>query len=135
MSELIAVVRPLALGVASYVVSAIGLWFVLSYLLWAILPDLVWVLVGSVTIVPLFVSGYVGARLTRSRYRMRRIAFGIVAGLIGYGISLVATQSRGTLWISVVLLIGAATVAGVGAAIGTLGSAPPNNRMQRTREG
>lgn len=113
-----AIVKPIGFGVAAYVVSAIGLWFVMSYLLFPLMPGAIWLLPAMVTLVPLFLSGYVGARLTVSRHLSRRVAFGVVAGLIGYGISLVVTQARGEIWFFGLFLLGAAVVAAFGGFLG-----------------
>ena len=113
-----AVLKPLALGVAAYITAAVGLWFVLSHILFPFMPGAIWALPAAITLVPLFLSGYVAARLTASRHRSRKVAFGVIAGLVGFGISLVITQSHGEVWLFAPLLLGAAIVAALGSFLG-----------------
>jgi len=113
-----AIIKPIAFGVAAYVISAVGLWFVLSYVLFPVMPDAIWLLPAVITLVPLFLSGYVAARFTVSSHRSRRVAFGVVAGLIGYGISLVITQAQGEVWFFALFVFGAAIVAALGSLLG-----------------
>lgn len=114
-----AVIKPLLVGVATYIVCAVGLWFVLSYLLVPIIEDVIWLIPAASTLVPLFLSGHVAASRTVSRRRALRIAFGTTAGLVGFALTLLVTQSRGEVWLDIVLCLGAATVAAAGALIGT----------------
>jgi len=114
-----AIIKPIAFGVAAYVISAVGLWFVLSYVLFPVMPGAIWLLPTAITLVPLFLSGYVAARFTVSSHRSRRVVFGVVAGLIGYGISLVITQAQGEVWFFVLFVLGAAIVAALGSFLGT----------------
>ena len=113
-----AFIKPIALGLAAYVASVVGLWFVLSYVLFPVMPGAIWLLPAVVTLVPLFLSGYVAARFTASNHRARRVAFGVIAALIGYGISLVITQAQGEAWFFVLFMLGAAIVAAAGGFIG-----------------
>jgi hypothetical protein len=113
-----AIIKPIALGLAAYVASAVGLWFVLSYVLFPAMPGAIWLLPAVITLVPLFFSGYVAARFTVSNHRARRVAFGVIAALIGYGISLVITQAQGEVWFFVLFILGAAIVAAAGSFIG-----------------
>ena len=113
-----AFIKPIAFGVAAYVVSAVGLWFVLSYVLIAVMSEVFWLLPAVLTLVPLFISGYVAARFTVSNQRVRRVAFGVIAGLIGYGISSAVTRVGGEAWFLVLLVFGAAIVAAAGSFLG-----------------
>lgn len=90
-----AAVRPIAFGVAAYIVCAVGLWFVMSYVLFPFMPKAIWLLPAAITLVPLFLAGYVAARSAGSNRRSRRVTFGVVAGLVGYGISLALIQAQG----------------------------------------
>jgi hypothetical protein len=113
-----AFLKPIGFGVAAYVISAVALWFVLSYVLTPVMPGAIWALAAVVTLVPLFLSGYVAARSAISNHRSRKVAFGVVAGLIGYGITLVITQAQGEGWFFVLLFLGAATVSVIGSFLG-----------------
>lgn len=114
-----AIIIPIVLGLAAYVASAVGLWFMLSYLLLPAMPGLIWLLPAIITLVPLFISGYVSARVTVSSYRARRVAFGIIAALIGYGATMLITQAQIEAWILVFFVLGAAIVAAAGGLLGT----------------
>jgi len=122
-----AILRPIALGMAAYTVSVVGLWFVLSYVL-LLMPTAIGEMMVAITLVPLFLSGYVGARFTVSRHRTRRIVLGSVAALIGYGFYLVAVQARGEAWLFVLLFSGAAAVSALGALLGTARTAGRDDR-------
>lgn len=113
-----AIIKPIAFGVAAYLISAVGLWFALSYVLFPFMPGAIWLLPAVITLVPLFLSGYVAARFTLSSHRSRRVAFGVVAGLIGYGVSLLVTHAQGESWFFVLLVVGAAIVASLGGFLG-----------------
>jgi hypothetical protein len=113
-----AIIKPIALGVAAYVVSAVGLWFVLSRILFPSMPGTIWLLPAVVTLVPLLLSGYVAARFTVSKHRLRKVALGVVAGLIGYGISLIITQAQGEVWFFALFVFGAGIVAALGSILG-----------------
>lgn len=113
-----AIIKPIAFGVAAYVISAVALWFVLSHVLFPAMPGAIWLLPAVITLVPLFLSGYVAARFTVSSHHSRRVALGVVAGLIGYGISLVITQAQGEVWFFVLFVLGAAIVAALGSFLG-----------------
>lgn len=113
-----AAIKPVALGVAAYIMSAVGLWFVLSFVLLPVMPDTIWLLPATITLVPLLLAGYVAARFAISSHRSHRVAFGVIAGLIGYGISLVVTQARGEVWFFVLFVFGAAIVAALGGLLG-----------------
>ena len=93
-----AIIKPIALGVAAYVVSGVGLWFVVSFVLMRVVSSVVWLLPAVTTLVPLFVSGYIAARYTASSHRSRRIAFGVIAGIIGFALTLLITQAQGEAW-------------------------------------
>jgi hypothetical protein len=112
------ILKPLAFGVAGYITAAVGLWFVLSHILFPFMPGAIWALPAVVTLAPLFLSGYVAARFTASSYRSRKVAFGVIAGLMGFGISLVITQSHGEVWFFAPLVLGAAIVAALGSFLG-----------------
>jgi peptidoglycan/LPS O-acetylase OafA/YrhL len=114
-----AIIKPIAFGVVAYVVSAVGLWFVLSYALISVMPEIFWLLPTVFTLVPLFISGYVAARFTISNQRVRKVVFGVIAGLIGYGISIVVTQASGEAWFLILLVFGAAIVAAAGSFFGS----------------
>ena len=96
-----AIIIPIVLGLAAYVASAIGLWFMLPSLLLPAMPGLIWLLPAIITLVPLFISGYVSARVTVSSYRARRVAFGIIVALIGYGATMLITQAQIEAWVFV----------------------------------
>lgn len=113
-----AILKPIALGVGTYLITGVGLWFVLSFVLMPFMSEVFWVLPGAVTIVPLFVSGYVAARYTGSSHRFRRTLLGIIAGMIGFALSLVITSAGGLPWFLGLLFLGAAAVAATGAALG-----------------
>lgn len=109
-----AIIIPIVLGLAAYVASAIGLWFMLPSLLLPAMPGLIWLLPAIITLVPLFISGYVSARVTVSSYRARRVAFGIIVALIGYGATMLITQAQIEAWVFVFFVLGAAIVAAAG---------------------
>ena len=111
-----AIIKPIALGVAAYVASATGLWF--SFSLFSSMPETAWLLPAVVTLVPLFLSGFVAARFAISNHRARRVSLGVIAGLIGFGFSLVLTQAQGEVWFFMLFILGAAIVAAAGSFIG-----------------
>lgn len=119
------VLKPIGIGVAAYVISAVCLWFVLSYVLYPVIPGAIWALPAVVTLVPLFLSGYVAAKVTVSSHRSRKVGIGIIAGLIGFGISLVITQAQGAGWFFVLFVLGAAIVAAIGGFLGVRGKNAP----------
>ncbi len=114
-----AIIKPIALGVTAYLVSAVGLWFVVSFVLMRFLSSVVWLLPAVTTLVPLFVSGYTAARCTISSHRLRRIAFGVTAGIIGLALALFITHAQGEAWFFGLFIFGAAIVAAAGGFIGT----------------
>jgi hypothetical protein len=117
-NDMNAVLKPIGFGVAAYAISAVCLWFVFSYVLTPVMPGAIWVLPAVLTLVPLFLSGYVASRSAISNPRSRKVALGVVAGLIGYGITLVITQAQGEGWLFVLLFLGAATVSAIGSFLG-----------------
>ncbi len=125
-----AVVKPIALGIVTYFVTAIGVWFFLSNVLYAVFAEAAGLLIGAVVLVPLIVSGYVGARFTVSGYRARRVWFGVASALAGYATSYFFVDVRGEAWMLIVVFLGAAIVAAVGAWLGSIG--PPREALWRT---
>jgi hypothetical protein len=82
------------------------------------MSEIFWLLPAVFTLVPLFISGFVAARFTVSNQRVRKVATGVIAGLIGYGISLAVTQAGGEAWFLILLVFGAAIVAAAGSFFG-----------------
>ena len=114
-----AIIKPVALGVVAYIISAVRLWFVLSFVLFPVMPNAAfWLLPAVTTLVPLFLSGYAAASFTVSSHRSRKVAIGVVAGLIGFGISMVVTQAQGQVWFFVLFILGAAVVSALGSFLG-----------------
>jgi hypothetical protein len=114
-----AIFKPVAYGLAAYLVSAVGLWFVLLFVLLPVMPATTWLLPAVITLIPLFLSGYVTAKVAVSSHRSRRVVLGGVAGIIGFGISLVITQAQGEAWPFILLAIGGAAVAASGGFLGS----------------
>lgn len=89
-----AITKPLVIGFFSYAASALGIWFVLSMLLAAFLPvapNLAWLILLAIMLAPPFISGYLAAKYTLSKYRYRRIIFSFLSGMLGFSCFLLIT--------------------------------------------
>ncbi len=117
-----AIIIPIALGVAAYIVSGVGLSFIFSFLIIPLDENLMWLYPATTTLIPLFLSGYVAGRYTVSAHRILKITFGTVSGVIGFALTLYLTlelvQPSGA-WFLVVFFFGATIVAATGAFIST----------------
>jgi hypothetical protein len=119
-----AIFIPIIFGILTYVAIAAGSWLILGFALVPLNESISILIPIFLVPVPLFLSGFIAAKWTRSNYRSRRIIFGVVSALIGLlviSIPLKLIQWTGTdeLWFLLVILIGAMSIALFGAFIGT----------------
>ena len=117
---MIEVLKSLAIGVAAYILCAVGIWFALSLLL-SLSPigeSSAWVIPAAMALIPLFVARFVTARFSALSQRHKRVLLGVAAGLLGFFVSLLITQTQGELWVLIPVLLGAAAVAAAGGLAG-----------------
>ena len=108
----------IALGFAVYVLTAVGLWFVLSLSLSSTPEKLFMLIPAACTLLPLFISGYITSKYTATKNMSLRITSGIIPGILGFAISLLITSTIGETWFMALLVMGAIATAFTGALLG-----------------
>ena len=108
--------KPVFLGVSVYIASAFGLWFVMP-LAFSSRDSLNFILL-AVTVIPLSLSGYVGAKYTASGRKALRISIGVLAAVTGLTVVLLLTTGKAHEGATVVIYVVAAYIAGIGAFVG-----------------
>ena len=110
--------KPVIIGIVTYILTAIGLWFFLS-LLFVSLTEKVFFLVPFISaIIPLIVSGYVvGINLKRTSI-IQLILYSGLVGLVGFSLSLLVTEARGEKSLFIILLLGAFALSALGGFVG-----------------
>ena len=112
-------IKPIALGVITYIITAIGLWFVLSLLFASITEKVLLLVPFASVIIPLFLAGYVTAINIKTNNIIKNMLFGCVSGLIGISISLLVTQAKGEMSFLILLMLGAISVSAIGGFVGS----------------
>ena len=122
---MILIIKSIAIGVAVFAMSSVGIWFVISPFFSQGFAPLGLLLLG-VLVLPLFLAGYLTAKFTESNVRGRRVFLGSLAGLIGFALYSWATNSSvdardPVVWVllSALPYFGAASVATLGGLAGT----------------
>ena len=89
-----AIIKPIFLGVGAYAVSAVIIWYLLAFAFMSHENIGQWLLPG-ITVLPLMIAGYIGAKYTISNYRSRKLMFGAIAGIIGFTLGMFVISAKG----------------------------------------
>lgn len=98
---------PLFIGVATFSLTSIGLWFTLS-LVFISLSEKVFLLVPFLSVVlPLFISGYMTSKNMKDKVIWQKLSSSGMVGLIGVSLSMIVTQAQGKVsWLLLMLVCG-----------------------------
>jgi len=111
-------IKPIAIGLAIFGASTLGLWFATGVIVPALPESAVAVGLAVTVLVPLLLSGYATARYTRSAHQALRVALGTVVGFIGFAAASQFSRFTGEPTFIVAVFAGAAVLAACGALAG-----------------
>jgi hypothetical protein len=111
-------IKPISLGIVTYILTAIGLWFVLSLIFSTVSEKVLLLVPITSALIALLVSGYITSINLKTHKLSQKITYSSITGIIGFSLSLLITQAKGEISLLIFLLLGAAAVSAFGGLIG-----------------
>ena len=120
-----AILVPIALGILTFLASVAALWFVATFVLLPLSAAVVLWLPALLLIPSLVLAGFVAGLKSNTAYPSRKLVMGAIVGFLSVLAASLGARSSGAAWFAVLLALGGASVAAVGAYLSTMVSHAP----------